>query len=63
MVRSLFNIINIRRLHIEMLKIFSKRELESYGSLFKKLDDTENKIIIEYNEFFNYIKREENKIE
>jgi hypothetical protein len=63
MVRSLFNIINIRRLHIEMLKIFSKRDMESYVSLFKKLDDTEGKIINEYNKFFEFIKIEENKID
>jgi len=63
MVRSLFNIINIRRLHIEMLKIFSKRDMESYVNLFKKLDDTEGKIIKEYNEFFEFVKREENKVD
>jgi hypothetical protein len=60
MVRSLFNIINIRRLHIEMIKIFSKKEMEVYSNLFKKLDDAEFKIINEYHEFLNFIKKEEN---
>jgi len=59
MVRSLFNIINIRRLHIEMLKLFKKKEMESYASMFKKLDETELKILREYDDFLNYVKKED----
>lgn len=63
MVRSLFNIINIRRLHIEMLKVFSKKDMESYKNLFKKLDDTEFKILKDYDEFILFINKEDNRID
>lgn len=61
MVRSLFNIINIRRLHIEMLKIFSERDMKNYSNHFKKLDETETKIVKEYHDFYNFVKKEEHK--
>ena len=54
LVRSLFNIINIRRLQIDMIKNLSKEDYKRYYQFFLKLDELELAINKEYNEYLSY---------
>ncbi len=51
LVRSFFNIINTRRLQIEMIKNLDKQEKSVYDLMFKKLDEMENNLLREYKEY------------
>jgi hypothetical protein len=48
MMVSFFNIINARKIQIEMISNLSKSEKQIYDSLFRKLDEVELKLIKEY---------------
>jgi hypothetical protein len=54
LVRSFFNIINIRRLQIDMIKNLSKEEFYRYKLFFKKLDELELQLIKDYNDYLLY---------
>jgi hypothetical protein len=51
LVRSFFNIINTRRLQIEMIKNLDKQEKSVYDLMFKKLDEYESGLLREYREY------------
>jgi hypothetical protein len=53
LVRSFFNIINVRRIQIKMLQNGKKNE--NYNFLFTKLEDLEQSLITEYTDFQNLI--------
>ena len=44
---SFFNIINARKIQLEMINNLSKSEKQIYDSLFRKLDEVEHKLIKE----------------
>jgi chromosome segregation ATPase len=52
LVRSFLNIINVRKLQIDMLKRLSKPDIHLYEFLFKKIDEYELTLVSEYK---NYI--------
>jgi hypothetical protein len=51
LVRSFFNIINVRRIQIKMFEKGSKESISNYNFLFKKLDELELSLIGEYKEY------------
>lgn len=51
LVRSFFNIINTRRLQVEMIKNLDKQEKSVYDLMFKRLDEYENSLLREYREY------------
>ena len=59
LVRSLFNIINTRRLQIEMLQSASMREIESQQNLFGKLNQFQAQLENNYYEYLSLIETED----
>lgn len=59
LVRSLFNIINTRRLQIEMLRSASLREIESQQNLFVKLNQFQAQLENNYYEYLSLIEAED----
>ena len=59
LVRSLFNIINTRRLQIEMLQSASMREIESQQNLFGKLNQFQTQLENNYYEYLSLIETED----
>jgi chromosome segregation protein len=51
LVRSFFNIINTRRLQIEMIKNLHPEEKQAYDFMFKKLDELQSKLEKEYKDY------------
>jgi exonuclease SbcC len=58
LVRSFFNIINTRRIQIEMLKNLDNNQRQVYHMMFKKLDDLEINIIKEYRHYLTLCEEE-----
>ncbi len=58
MMVSFFNIINARKIQIEMINNLTKSEKQIYDSLFRKLDEVELKLIKEYKEYVNIMDEE-----
>jgi hypothetical protein len=55
LVRSFFNIINVRRVQIKLIETSSKDTLYGYKFLFKKLDELELNLISEYKDYLSLL--------
>jgi chromosome segregation ATPase len=51
LVRSFFNIINTRRIQIDIMKKFKTEKREKYKKIFDSLDELEATLLIEYNQY------------
>jgi len=51
LVRSFFNIINTRRIQIDIMKKFKTEKREQYKKIFDSLDELEATLLIEYNQY------------